>query len=86
MPELGKRRAPLCPTCSSPDVLPFLYGEPMAGTKGSMGGPMQPDDEVVIGGCLVDPENPRWKCRACRHEFGRLADDRDYFEERSETP
>jgi hypothetical protein len=79
-PKHGGRPIPPCPACSSPDVLPFLYGEPMPDVKGSMLG-MKPDDEVVIGGCLVDPDNPRWKCRACRHDFGRLGDDREYFED-----
>jgi hypothetical protein len=64
---------PSCPECSSPDVLPFLYGEPEAGVKGSLFGP-RPGDDVAIGGCVVSPDAPAWKCRACRNEFGTLGE------------
>jgi hypothetical protein len=78
-------RAPPCPACSSGDVLPIVYGEPMPDVKGSLGGPIQPDDEVVIGGCLIAPENPTWRCKACVHDFGRLGDDPVYFGERNKA-
>jgi hypothetical protein len=24
---------------------------------------------LALGGCLVDDENPNWKCKACEHEW-----------------
>lgn len=66
-------KRPPCPACASTDVLPILYGMPAAGVKGSMLAP-KPDDEVALGGCRVWPDAPAWKCRACREEFGTLAE------------
>jgi hypothetical protein len=58
-----------CPSCASPDVVEFLYGEP--DTEGQA---MIDRGERATGGCMVGPQNPAWRCNACLHEFGRLAD------------
>lgn len=60
-----------CPSCSSPDVLRILYGEPNA-----EGAAMVARGEVVLGGCLLGEESPTWECMACRQMFGRLGDER----------
>ncbi len=67
MPTPMKRRAtPACPRCGSADVAWILRGYPMI------------DDElradlaahrVILGGCLVWPDQSDHRCRACRVEF-----------------
>jgi hypothetical protein len=72
-PTKGRGDRPACPACTSPDVLTIVYGKPAPGVKGSLGAP-GPDDEVALGGCNIWPSAPAWKCRACRHCFGTLAE------------
>jgi hypothetical protein len=68
---MSEEVAPPCSSCGSTDVLPILYGMPESDVKGTMLAP-RPDDDVALGGCRVSPELPAWRCRACRHDFGRL--------------
>ena len=56
---------PACPTCgSAADVVPIVYGLPgeelMAAAKRG---------EVALGGCLVSPDDPRWRCKKCGVDF-----------------
>lgn len=68
----AKEIVPACPKCGAPAV-PILYGEPSeeafeAKVRG----------EIVIGGCTIDLDedgratNPAYRCKRCRHEFGRI--------------
>lgn len=57
---------PNCPACAAKkSTIPIVYGEvgPDEGDAAKRG-------ELVIGGCIVWPERPRWACRACKHQFG----------------
>ena len=48
-----------CPTCGSA-VTPILYGYPspeLFETEGR--------GEVILGGCVVDPSMPTWRCQRC---------------------
>ena len=49
---------PLCEMCKKP-MTPIIYGLPSPGTFADL------QDTRVFGGCLVDPMNPRWACKAC---------------------
>ncbi len=56
-----------CPRCGSDEVLPIVYGMPSEeGIEKSAAG------RVLLGGCMVWPESPEWRCVACglegRHE------------------
>jgi len=39
--------------------------------------------EFAIGGCIVQPGNPDWECRSCRHEF---ATPTDWQEQKPDLP
>jgi hypothetical protein len=57
----GKRS---CPSCKSGQVIPIVCGLPAAEA-------IKEAEEglIALGGCLVDDENPNWKCRACEYEW-----------------
>ena len=73
MPTKTKKpTAPACPECGAM-AIPILYGEPpeesfRAAKRG----------ELALGGCCIETgengraTNPGWRCKACRHEFGRV--------------
>lgn len=56
---------PACPTCQSSAVVPVVYGLPSGA-----GREMAESGEVLLGGCGIGPESPRWHCRACGAYFG----------------
>jgi hypothetical protein len=56
-----------CPTCGSTDmVVPIVYGEPTSETweRAKAG-------KIGLGGCVVTDNDPAWRCKACRADFGR---------------
>lgn len=61
--EKGWKR-PTCPSCGSEKVATILCGFP---------GPEmfenQPDDDIVLGGCCVTENDPRWSCKDCGHQW-----------------
>ena len=54
-----------CPACGAIGSLrPIVYGLPSLELRA------QADrDEVVLGGCLVDPEDPTHFCRSCERSL-----------------
>lgn len=54
------KKPPACPACGSEDVKAIVYGLPSDDTMEAAG-----RDEMDLGGCVVAPENPDWRCRAC---------------------
>jgi hypothetical protein len=58
-------RTPACPVCGTEPAKRIVYGLVV--------GDLLDDPDVAIGGCLVEPRRPRWRCRNefCGHEFGR---------------
>lgn len=68
----------ICPKCQSEDIITITYGRP---SIGSLSSPSKKDleyleklehDEIVLGGCVIRPENPAYYCRACKCRFGTL--------------
>jgi hypothetical protein len=59
--EKGNR---LCPKCQSENVLDIMYGYPSneAIKKRDRG-------EIVLGGCCIDRNNPRWACDRCNYRW-----------------
>jgi predicted RNA-binding Zn-ribbon protein involved in translation (DUF1610 family) len=57
-----------CPSCGSHEVVPILYGllTPEAEEDVKAG-------KVALGGCIVSGRDPAWRCKECRHEWGKLA-------------
>ena len=53
-----------CPRCSSQDVLPIVYGMPGSElVEQSIAG------RVALGGCVIFPESPDWRCVQCGHDW-----------------
>ncbi|MDW3217120.1 MAG: hypothetical protein R8F63_00795 [Acidimicrobiales bacterium] len=49
-----------CPSCGDDAVIPIEYGMPgpemqAAAERG----------EIALGGCVIGPENPNWRCVVC---------------------
>jgi len=58
------KRKRMCPSCRSEQVIPIVYGLPDVGLA------RQAEEGLVaLGGCCVDDDNPRWKCKACENEW-----------------
>jgi len=65
---------PKCPECGSEKTVVIIYGIPGHGllTNSQKG-------EFIIGGCKTTPEAPRYHCKRCKNEWGKLIDDPEYF-------
>lgn len=58
------KTTPACPACGSEAVIPIIYGMPgMELARAKERG------EIALGGCVVSPDMPHWKCRMCEAEF-----------------
>lgn len=59
-------RRPRCPKCLSKTIVPIMYGLPTekAFLESQQG-------KLVLGGCCISDESPKWHCKACEHEFGK---------------
>ena len=57
---------PLCPDCNSREVVRILYGFPSqeASDAAERG-------EVALGGCVINDDDPEWRCRVCGRRFRR---------------
>lgn len=58
------RKPRKCQKCGKTTVVKILYGEPTpeAGEWESAG-------KIVLGGCIVNEENPDWACTHCKTEY-----------------
>lgn len=57
-----------CPECGSKNLMPIVYGlidDPDAINQIENG-------EFAAGGCCVEEDSPKWRCRECKKEFGRV--------------
>lgn len=55
---------PKCPECDSTSVVPIVYGMP--------GGKMVEQyerGEIVLGGCCISGDDPRWHCEGCNCDW-----------------
>lgn len=51
-----------CPNCGSNEVIPVIFGDPKPESiEGERRG------EVLLLGCNIPLERPRWYCRDCEH-------------------
>jgi hypothetical protein len=72
------RSPPACPWCGHHVAIPFVYGELLAEYQARA-----ERGEVVLGVGVVDEERPRWRCKECGYDFGRLGDVTACFPEES---
>ncbi len=72
---------PSCPYCGSVRVIPIAYGLPSAeGMARARRG------EIVLGGCCLSRESPRWACRKCERQFGNHEEELRAFFSRLRKP
>lgn len=60
-----ERGRPKCPCCGSINVVRICYGLPTEKAREEAD-----QGKIVLGGCCVDPTNPRWHCRDCEEQWG----------------
>lgn len=57
---------PTCPNCGGSDIAAILWGMPAFSED------LERDLEegwIVLGGCVISVENPRWHCNECGMDF-----------------
>lgn len=52
-----------CPDCGSIRIARILYGLPDFSSE-ELKKTLQ-DGRIVLGGCIVTPDSPRWRCKDC---------------------
>ncbi len=57
---------PRCPKCNKTKVAQIMYGMPAMSEELER---QLEEDSVVLAGCCVEGENPRYRCRWCKTEF-----------------
>ena len=58
-----------CPQCGSSNVAAIMYGLPDFNDE------LERELEagrVVLGGCVISGEDPKWQCNECEHQWGSL--------------
>ena len=68
-PKPRRPRTRKCPQCGSAQTAEIMYGYP-----GNMDAALKAAKEglISIGGCVIEEDSPKWRCRACHHGWGRL--------------
>ena len=60
-----------CPNCGEPlKRVRIVYGLPTAEYAEQVA---RAEVDVVLAGCLVGPDDPKWACAACREPLARQA-------------
>lgn len=59
-------KTPSCPKCSSINVAEILWGYPIPSSELDKA---LEDRTIVLGGCCVEPNDPRWKCNDCSNRW-----------------
>jgi hypothetical protein len=59
-----RAKRPSCPNCGGTKVLPIAYGLPTPeGEAAARAG------KLILGGCIVEPDQPDWYCDACEFSW-----------------
>ncbi len=58
------KMTPTCPKCKSKKVLPIVYGLPDKNLAREA-----EQGKVVLGGCCIGDDDPRWSCGDCGNEW-----------------
>lgn len=61
-----------CPTCNGTSIALILWGYPA--DSSSLKEALE-KKEIVLGGCLVSNNDPKWRCNTCHHRWGERDDD-----------
>ena len=57
----------VCPKCGSKNVAKILYGYPAFNEKLKK---QLDNGEIVLGGCVIFDEDPKYHCNDCKEDFG----------------
>ena len=62
----------VCPHCVSPNIAIIFWGFPgdMEDIEKSI-----ENKKLVLGGCLVSDNDPKWECTDCQYRWGERDDD-----------
>ena len=60
-----------CPECDSSSVAEILWGYLANCDKLK---DALDKKEIVLGGCLVTENDPKWECNNCHHQWGKRED------------
>ena len=56
-----------CPKCQSTDIIPITYGTPpLSGARLQRAIDTR---QIVLGGCFLCSDAPKWYCRSCECRF-----------------
>lgn len=58
-----------CPACGSNNVAIYVYGKPQLSRRMVEG---LESGKIISGGCMIRKTAPKWHCRHCNKDFGRL--------------
>ena len=59
-----------CPKCGKSWIAEILWGYPnMSSIEKEL-----EKKEIVLGGCLVSNNDPKWECNDCHHQWGERED------------
>ena len=61
-----KRKPRKCPKCGFSPVASILYGMPACDEELER---KLEDKSLVLGGCVVGYDDPKWQCTSCGKEF-----------------
>jgi len=65
--EIPNWKPQVCPRCGAVRGAEIVYGLP---DVSSLAYGVKPRG-YVLGGCMTDPDSPKWHCLACKHEWGK---------------
>jgi len=71
-----KKKPRKCPKCDSKTVARILYGMPAFSPE------LEKDLEygkIVLGGCVINPDDPTWSCVKCGTNMYRERRAQEYF-------
>ncbi len=66
--HIRKGRPSKCPQCGSPKIARIMYGLPDFSSEELK--KAVEEGRIVLGGCIVAPDSPRWKCKGCGASMG----------------
>ena len=55
----------ICPKCKSNMIIDIIYGFPSDELINDAS-----KNKVELGGCVIEPNNHKYKCKSCGNEFG----------------
>jgi hypothetical protein len=60
-----------CPKCKSESTAEIFWGYP--GNLKAMEEQLD-KKEIILGGCIVSDNDPKWECNSCHHQWGNRDD------------